>query len=393
MRVEAIVRQLCGRCRAQIHAVRLRAVVAAVIGLIGVRRLSVTAIGRGLPGRARAKHAIKRVDRLLSNGHLQSELIVLYRALARRIVRDIEAPVVLLDWTKVAEGLHALVAAVPIGGRALPIYVQVHPERRLSSRKVQLRFLLALREVLPPGCRPTIITDAGFQGPFFLAVTSLGWDFVGRVRGKTTVAVGNQTFVDKKALFASARTTPSDLGWGVLGAYHQPTSARFVLVRQRRRHRSKRWIRQPHSRAQVKAAEGAKEPWLVATSLKRESAGRICALYAARMQIEETFRDTKNHRFGFCLRDLTSSSARRLSVLLVLASIAFVAVVLIGLAVEHLGIHRGYQANTVHRRVLSLFTLGLAVLRHPPPSVLRAEHINHAFLSIYRALFILRYAR
>jgi len=49
---------------------------------------------------------------------------------------------------------------------------------------------------------------------------------------------------------------------------------------------------------------------LLATSLphKPGSERRIKQLYAARMQIEETLRDGKSHRFGFGLRYARSGS-------------------------------------------------------------------------------------
>src|SRR6185503_1270197 len=99
--------------------------------------------------------------------------------------------------------------AVPIGGRALPIYAEVHPEELLGNSKVQGRFLKALQAVLPIGCRPIVVTDAGFHGPFFRDVRALGWDFVGRVRGTATVRRQSQRF-SKEQLYATATATPRD---------------------------------------------------------------------------------------------------------------------------------------------------------------------------------------
>jgi hypothetical protein len=48
---------------------------------------------------------------------------------------------------------------------------------------VQTRFLKALKDILPRGCQAIIVTDAGFQGPFFRQVRKLGWHFLGRIRG------------------------------------------------------------------------------------------------------------------------------------------------------------------------------------------------------------------
>ena len=43
-------------------------------------------------------------------------------------------------------------------------------------------FLAHLRAVLPVGCAPILITDAGFRGPWFREVERYGWDWIGRVR-------------------------------------------------------------------------------------------------------------------------------------------------------------------------------------------------------------------
>ena len=81
------------------------------------------------------------------------------------------------------------------------------------------------------------------------------------------------------------------------------------------------------------------------------------------MQIEETFRDAKNHRFGWSLGDVRLSTPQRAAVLLTLAALAILVVTLIGMAAERRGAHRAYQANTEKRRVLSFLVLAGAILR------------------------------
>jgi hypothetical protein len=103
--------------------------------------------------------------------------------------------------------------------------------------------------------------------------------------------------------------------------------------------------------------QAAREPWLLATSLEL-SPKRIAALYTLRMQIEETFRDCKSHRFGWSLRHVTSRSHARMTTLLMLAAIGMTAVLMLGMAAESNNVHRSYQANTLRRRVLSFFGLG-----------------------------------
>jgi hypothetical protein len=103
-------------------------------------------------------------------------------------------------------------------------------------------------------------------------------------------------------------------------------------------------------------------PWLLATSLPHErgSERRIKQLYATRMQIQETFRDTKSHRFGFGLRYARSTSLGRIHVmLLLLVALATLVLWLVGSAARAHNLARQFQANTIsHRAVLSTPFLG-----------------------------------
>ncbi len=367
MRVAKIVAQVCSRCLAEIHAVRWRAIAAVVETIVLSGRLQLSAVGRAMLGRARPKHNIKRVDRLLANAHLHGERWLIFEAMAAWLLGDAFRPVILVDWTKVCAGFHALVAAVPIGGRALTIYEEVHREACLGNHRVQARFLRALRDILPPGCQPVIVTDAGFHGPFFREVRRLGWHFLGRIRGSAKVRFpSGGKYVTKDYLYRQATLVPQDLGRECdLYSHSKGLQARLVLVRARRRPG-----RRPLSRSadeQARCASG-RDPWLLATSLTDVSAADVVARYALRMKIEETFRDAKNHRFGWSLRHVRSASSDRLTVHLLLASLAMIAVTLLGFAAERARLHRGYQANTVQHRVLSFFVLGCAVMK-------RREHV------------------
>jgi hypothetical protein len=359
MRVVRMVRQVCRSCRDVVHAKRFEAVVAVVEAVVRAGRLTPAAVGRGLWGRTAPKHGIKRVDRLLVNPRLLAEQRTFFRAIAATVLRECKRPIVIVDWTQVLGAHRALVAAVPIGGRALPIYSEVHPEKLLGNSAVQGRFLQALRDVLPVGCKPIVVSDAGFHGPFFRDLIALGWDFLGRIRGTATVArQGLQ--VSKEQIYATATSTPRDLGDCELYSYPRQMSSRLVLVRKRRQ--PGRYLLPPSSRDEKEFRKSARDPWLLATSLDLD-ASAVVAIYATRMQIEEAFRDAKNHRFGWSLGHVRTASPHRAQLLLLLAALAMLVVTLVGLSVESRGDHRAYQANTATRRVLSLFVLGNAVLR------------------------------
>ena len=81
------------------------------------------------------------------------------------------------------------------------------------------------------------------------------------------------------------------------------------------------------------------------------------------MQIEETFRDAKSHRWGFALRYARSRSVARLEVLVFLTALAQLVFWLLGLAARSLNLARHFQANTERKRhVLSVPFLGRQIL-------------------------------
>ena len=135
MRAEAILRQVVKTCLPEVHAKRLEAVVACAEGAIKAEKLTSAAIGRSLPGRP--KHGIKRIDRLLANTALHTQRATIFQALGRHLLANNPRPVVVVDWTQALGSFRALVAGVPVGGRAITILVQVHPESKLGNSYVQ----------------------------------------------------------------------------------------------------------------------------------------------------------------------------------------------------------------------------------------------------------------
>jgi hypothetical protein len=192
-------------------------------------KLALTHLGRSLNGAAKEKHQIKAVDRLLGNRHLHSERDAIYAAIARTLLLGNLRPVVIVDWSDFELGRQWLMlkAAVPVGGRAISVYERVYPFKRYNSPSAHREFLRAFRSVLPDGCRPIIVTDAGFRGPWFRAVEAYGWDWVGRIRNKIKYYredTGRWCFTD--SLYPSATPEPRYVGEVTLSRRH---SYRFRL--------------------------------------------------------------------------------------------------------------------------------------------------------------------
>ena len=116
----------------------------------------------------------------------------------------------------------------------------------------------------------------------------------------------------------------------------------------------------------LNAAEGWKEPWLLATSLPvqtKAEANAIVKRYGARMQIEESFRDHKSERFGLGMNMHKTKSTQRLTVLVMIGTLSCLYLHLLGLLARDAGLARRFQANTEKsRHVLSCVFLGMRVL-------------------------------
>jgi len=82
------------------------------------------------------------------------------------------------------------------------------------------------------------------------------------------------------------------------------------------------------------------------------------------MQIEQTFRDAKCHRWGLSLRYAGSRDGKRLEILLLIGALAMLLQWLFGLHGRRHGLSRRYQANTEQRRpVLSVVFVGAQILQ------------------------------
>ena len=83
----------------QIHAKRLTSLLAAVESVVSGSRLTLSDMGRGLCGPVAVKHNIKRIDRLLGNSALHTEVPQLYEALVRQSLEGVSMPLIVIDWS------------------------------------------------------------------------------------------------------------------------------------------------------------------------------------------------------------------------------------------------------------------------------------------------------
>ena len=228
-----------------------------------------------------------------------------------------------------------------------------------------IEFLAGLQSVLPDGCCPILVTDAGFRGLWFRSVEARGWHWVGRIRNGIKYfneATGRWCLTE--SLYKHATPVTRYVGHVLLSPRRVYTFHLYLVRAYAPLHAGRRKKDRGNNNARL-FRRLHRAPWLLATSLPHHhgSERRIKQLYAQRMQIEQTFRDLKSHRFGFGLRYARSGSARRIQVLVLLTALAALVLWIAGLVGRTLNLGRHFQANTIRsRRVLSIPFLGRQIL-------------------------------
>lgn len=352
-----------------VHAKRLATLIDAVEALLIGKKLSLTLLGRNLLSKSKERHCIRRIDRLLGNSHLQSEVPHFYRALNELLI-PFKRPIICVDWSCInkRKDWHLLRATLAIKGRGMVVYQEVHPKGCQNSPRVQKKFLQCLKAILPKDCQPIIVSDAGFLGPWFKAVEMLGFDWVGRLRTKTNYQFsGQREWKNCLDLYDQATTKVKYIG-RVMLAKRQKQACSMILVKQEKRFRKhyNRSGKPTNNTESNRCLRRANDPWLLVTSLRIDNseAKKISDIYAKRMQIEEDFRDTKSHQYGFGLRYSRTNGKQRIGILLLIAALASFICWLIALTAKRQGLDKDFQANSVRNKpILSVIYLGCQVVR------------------------------
>ncbi|HHL2713287.1 TPA: IS4 family transposase [Yersinia enterocolitica] len=361
---------------APFHKYRQNALLDATIALINGASLTLTSIGRYLPGAAQVKNKIKRIDRLLGNESLHRDIPLIFKNIISMLTRQLSLCVIAVDWSGYpSQEYHVLRASLICDGRSIPLLSWIVPSEKQQNSQIQKGFLDALADAVNPQARVFIVTDAGFQNAWFRHIKSLGWDFIGRIRGNKQLRLTRKGECWFRRQELQASNKPEYLGPGTLSrAEYAQCDGHFYLHQKALKGRKNKRSRcRPTRFSQVCDARGAaKEPWLIFSSTDDFKPREIMKLYSRRMQIEQNFRDEKSERFGFGLRASYSRSAGRMLVLSLLATLSTIVMWLLGYHAESKGLHLRYQANSLKsRRVISYLTLAENILRHSPLILIR----------------------
>ncbi|HVP68040.1 MAG TPA: IS4 family transposase [Anaeromyxobacteraceae bacterium] len=324
-----------------LHAKRVASLAGAAVGVLEGAALGIHAIGNALAMAEglKTKHAVKQVDRLLSNNGIS--VWSLFASWVPFVVGDRPEVVTALDWTDFDDDDQSTIvlSMITSHGRATPLLWKTVTKSELKGWRNEHEDVLLerFREVLPEGVKVTVLADRGFgdQALYELLKDQLGFDFVVRFRGivKVTSADGE---------------TKAAKDW-------VPANGRPLLLRGAQVTRAGRAL----GGVVCVKAKGMKEAWHLATSHGDRAGAEIVALYGKRFTIEESFRDQKNLRFGMGLSDTRIGDPDRRDRLLLISAIAIALLTILGAAGEAIGIDRYLKANTVKRRTISLLRQGL----------------------------------
>ena len=149
-----------------LHAKRVLSLAGATLGVIGSASLAVALIGQGLAlARGRlTKHAIKQVDRLLSNPGIDVDALLHHWV--PYVVGARSSITVAMDWTEFdADGQATIMLSLLCQhGRATPLVWLTVDTASLKGQRngYEYRVLVRLAEVLPANVRVRLVADRGF---------------------------------------------------------------------------------------------------------------------------------------------------------------------------------------------------------------------------------------
>jgi hypothetical protein len=322
-----------------VHAKRIESLANGTLGVMTGASLAVAMIGHAL-AQARGlltKHAVKQVDRLLSNAGVSPW--ELFARWVPEAVGDRKEIVVALDWTDFDADGQATLAfnLVTRHGRATPLMWLTMLKDELAGRRndIEDACLARLADLLPAATKTTILADRGFgDRKLFDYLTKLGFAYVIRFRGDIRVGA------------AAGENRPAAAWVGKGGRARHLRGASVTAAAQ------------PVGAVVCVHAKNMKEPWCLAASNADAPAREIVNLYAKRWTIEPSFRDTKDLRFGMGLAAVRIGDPQRRDRLLLLNAFAVLRLTLLGEAGEALGMDRHLKVNTAKRRTHSLFRQG-----------------------------------
>ena len=328
--VRSFIGELYG---ADLRVKRIESSAGGTLGVMSAASLAVAMIGHAF-AQARGSvttHAIKQVGPLLSNSGID-----VWDSFVRWVPHQIgerRAILVAMDWTDFDRDDQAtLVLSLVTGrGRAAPLlWFNVWKEELTKQpNDFEDACLRRLAELIPFGCRVTILADHGFgDQKLFAFLAELGFGYVIGFRGNIHVTDADRQTkpaAEWVGKLLDARITAKGQKVGAVVCVH---------------------------------ARGMKEPWCFTTSERDTTAATLINHYAKRRTIEPSFHDTKDLRFGMGLSATRVGEPTKRDRLLLITAFAAVLLTLLGAVGECRDMDRLLKSNTSKMRTHSPFRQG-----------------------------------
>tara|TARA_B100000508_G_scaffold138194_1_gene133848 strand:+ start:286 stop:1416 length:1131 start_codon:yes stop_codon:yes gene_type:complete len=337
MEIEAFVSDIFEE---SMHVKRVESLSNAVNGVLNSESLAIHAIGSGLAQAKdlNRKHAVKQVDRLLSNHKIDLKRI--YQDWVPYVVGGRDEIFVSMDWTEFDKDDHStLVLSLQTEhGRNTPLVWKTYQKSAMKGKRndAEDELLRLFSGCVPGGTKVTIVADRGFSDTALYHFLKEGLDFDYVIRMKSNILLtdskGKQAPVSD---YLSSTGRTKSLKNVALTSKQCPV-ANVVLTRQK----------------------GMKSAWFIATSHGELSNKKILTIYGKRWGVETSFRDIKDYKFGMGMAHMHTRSVARRDNLFLISALAIAFLTLLGKAGDEAGLERTIKVNTSKTRTYSYWRQG-----------------------------------
>lgn len=326
-------------CASSLRLSQAKTLAVLVASAMRVERISLANIGRAMQGMV--KHQIKKCGRFVANERIETADAM--RGVLKRVLKKRKKTLLIsFDWTDI-KSFQTLMASAVFKGRSTPLCWascnrQVYDGHR-SRNSFEESLLLTLRSMIPQQVKVILLADRGF-GRTELArfCQKHGFSYVIRIQPNVHVYCASYK---GKLLDYPVRKGICKLLKSVAYRSHHTVTQNIVI----------RWVRNLPAKRD--------ECWFLMTDLSAGGA-QISKLYGQRMTIEELFRDHKNKRNGWSLRDTRIKRPERLDRLLLILAIAYLLLCGVGLIARRVTVPGDWCSST--RDECSVFTIGRIML-------------------------------
>jgi hypothetical protein len=307
-----------------------------IYGYLCCRTPSLSGVARCIPGARRLIHRIKRMDRFINNDVLPREQLAAQLALFNWAKAATKAkPRIIMDYTDLGHGFISLWTAMAYHGRSVPLLSRTMPVEVASEgsrNRAEHEMILQLKALLGTGF--ILVADRGFARASLLKLLNKEkLDYVIRIDDKTRIHTATESYLAGQIPMGRKRRL-----WLGLVRYHgtQKVPVRMLICRRK---------------------DGR---WNLVTSL--EDPQLVFQAYFSRMQIEEMFRDLKQH---LDIERMRCEGLERRAMWLLLAAIAYSYLYWLGTVAQRAGLSMYYH----YWKTESAAWLGVQLFAHRDPHI------------------------